>query len=230
MKKLMMVLGAWCMVLGAAGANANKIAPDMVMIPGKGKLTFVNAAGVDDKHLERAASVMRNFLSIETEVCAGSWSVETAKKTVADKKAAAMVFVVKDEKLPMSLAALEDRWAMANVAGLSDKAAPRQILRMAALVIGCASSKYESSLMRPSFSPADLEKRGDNLTIDSLMAILPNLEAHGFKPFQVIDYQSALDEGIAPPPANDEQRKIKAEWEKEAAAAAKAAEAKKSKK
>lgn len=212
-------------------AEKRQLAPDMLRFDGSGTLVFVNAAGIPDKDLQAVADMIGSFLSVETEVRKGKWDMANAKKGLADMKANAAVYLAKDDALPLSLIAMEEKWGVANVKGLSDKAACKMALRVAIVLLGGASSKYPASVMRPARTTADVEKLGDTMTVDSLMTILPNLKDHGFVPFRIVDYATALVEGCAPPPANDEQRAIKAQWEKElaeeAAAAAKKSAAKK---
>ena len=212
MNKLAMVaVMAVCSVVGAAWASDGR----SIKIGGVGKLAFVNASGVDDSYLKSAAAKISNILLIETEVKKGSWSLASAKKSFADAGASAVVFVVDDPGLPMSLIAMEEKWGVANSAGLDGENAAKEALRVATVVLGGASSKYSASVMRPVFSRKELgEKAGSIITIDSLMAIYPNLSALGIKQYSVMDYADALEDGVAPPPANDVQRKIKADFDK----------------
>ena len=189
--------------------------PEMVRIGGAGKVAFVNVAGVDEGLLKAAAAKISSVLMIEVEVQKGEWSFAEAKKCFADTKANAAVFIVKDSTLPLSLIAMEGKWGVANVAMLEGKSIMKETLRVATVILGGASSKYKASVMRPVFSAADLEKEaGEIITIDALMAIYPNLAALGLKQYEVMEYADALEEGVAPAPVNDAQRKIKAEFEK----------------
>ena len=97
---------------------------------------------------------------------------------------------------------------------MSDAVLGKEIMRVATLLLGGASSRYESSVMRPAFSLEDLEKIGDLATIDSLMAIFPNLKVHGFKQYEMMTFREAYESGYTPEPTNDEQRKIAAEFKK----------------
>lgn len=211
------VVGIVFAIACSAFAERRPLAPDMIRFDGKGTLVFVNAAGTSDDAIRNAADTISNFLSVETEVRKGEWSLATARTGLAAMNANAAVYLVKDEHLPLSLTAAEEKWGVVNVKGLSDKAVRKMALRVAIVLLGGASSKYPASVMRPVFSVADLENAGEVMTIDSLMAIQSNLAANGFKPFQIVDYAAALEAGDAPPPANETQRKIKAEWERERA-------------
>ena len=211
MNKVIVAVAA--LALGAYGLFAEEH-KEMVKIGGEGKFVVVNAAGVDDALLQKAVGKLGSILLIEVEVKNGTWNLADAKKCLADTKGKAAVFVVKDEKLPMSLIAIEEKWGVANVFGLSDVAITRETMRVSTIVLGGASSKYAASAMRPVFSASDLEqKAGDLITIDSLMAIYPNLDALGFKQYEPMEYIVALEDGVAPPPANEAQRKIKAEFD-----------------
>lgn len=219
MKKTVFVVALAALSLAFAGTEEPK--PEMVKIGGEGHFAFVNAAGVDKALLETAAGRVGKVLMINTSVQDGRWDFADAKKCLSETKASAAVFVVKDEKLPISLLAMEEKWGVVNAARLTDKGVTKEAMRVAAVLLGGATSKYKASVMRPVFSAEELDtKAGETLTIDTLMAIFPNVESVGIKQYQMYEYRDALDEGIAPPPANDAQRKIKSDWEKEMAEAA----------
>ena len=215
-------------------AFAENLAPDMVVIPGKGKIAFVNASGVSDSALRGAAENVRNSLMINAEVKGGNWSFATARKNLSDTGANVAVFVVKDSSLPLSLIAMEEKWGVVNASGLSDTAISKEALRVGLVVLGAAASKNEVSVMTPVFSVQELEKMpGDSVTIESLMSIFPTVESLGITQIETVDYTSALRRGIAPEPTNDVQRKLKKDYEKKVAdraarrAAAKAADGRK---
>lgn len=202
---------------GAFAANAQK--DEMVRIGGEGRLVFVNAAGIDDEPLAGAADIIGKMLMIETEVRKGTWTLADADRILGEIKATAAVFVVSDRTLPISLIAMESKWGVVNAANLTPDQTRKETLRVAAVVLGAAASKYQSSVMRPAFSADDLEKKAGNLlTIDQMMAIYPNLGAFGFSQFQVLNYREALEEEVEglPPPANEAQRRIKAEFDRKA--------------
>ena len=215
MNKLMVAaIAAICGVC----AFAEKPAPDMVVIPGKGKIAFVNAAGVSDSALRGAAENVRNSLMINAEVKGGNWSFATARKNLSDTGANAAVFVVKDASLPISLIAMEEKWGVVNASGLSDAAISKETLRVGLVVLGAAASKNEASVMTPVFSVQELEKMpGDSVTIESLMSIFPTVESLGITQTETVDYACALRRGIAPEPTNDVQRKLKKDYEKKVA-------------
>lgn len=207
---MMAVMLAYFVAVAADDAK-----PQMVKIGGEGKLVFINSSHVEDVHLESVASMISKILMINAEVEKGAWSMADAKKNLASIGASAAVFVVDDPKLPMSLIAMEEKWGVANAAGLNGENASKEALRVATVVLGGASSKYAASVMRPVFTKEDLaSKAGSVITIDALMAIYPNLASLGIKQFTMMDYADALEDGVAPPPANDAQRKLKANFEK----------------
>ena len=210
-KMIMLAMSAIC--LAAVAANENN--PRTVKVGGAGKLVFVNASQVDDSCLKSAAGKICNILMMDAEVKKGKWSLADAKKSMEALGATAAVFVVDDPSLPMSLVAMEEKWGVANASGLDAETLAKETLRVAIVVLGGASSKYPASVMRPVFSKEDLVKNAGSLvTIDALMAICPNLPSLGIKQFTMMDYADALEDGVAPPPANDVQRKLKADFDK----------------
>lgn len=187
----------------------------MVLVNAEGKLAVVNACGHEGEAIANAVKKAGNIFMIAAEAQKrDGWSLDRAKEAFEATGANAAVFVVKDASLPISLVAIEARWGVVNANGMSDAVLGKEIMRVATLLLGGASSRYEASVMRPAFSLEDLENTGELATIDSLMAIFPNLKAYGFKQYEMMTFREAYESGYAPEPTNDEQRKIAAEFQK----------------
>ena len=207
------ILGGLIVLFAVTVVQANEV----VFIGGEGVLVFINShkSGVKNESLQDASKPIQAIVQIKTSIVNDEWSVGDAKKAMERNKATAAVFVVKDKTMPLSLIALEEKWGVVNAEGLSGNQLRKEVIRIATVVLGAASSKYPSSVLRPAFSVKDLDKVGDLITIDSLMAIYPNLGLHGFRQHKVFEYLDALEQGIAPPPVNEAQRKIKAKFDAE---------------
>ena len=195
-------------------APAEPEPPDggMVLVNAEGKLAIVNACGYEGDVIANSVKKIGNVFMIVAEEQTGSWSLDKAKDAFDATKANAAVFVVKDKALPISLVALESRWGLVNAEGMNDAVLGKEIMRISTLLLGGASSKYEASVMRPAFSLEDIEKLGELATIDSLMAIFPNLQKYGFKQFEMMTFREAYESGYKPEPKNDEQKAIAAEF------------------
>lgn len=189
-----------------------------ITIEGKGRLALVDAGFGDVKPLQAVADKIGGFTMINIGVEKGSWTFATAADSLKATKSTAAVFVVKDKTLPISLVALEARWGVVNAEGMNTQQVEKASLRVAAQLLGAASSRYPVSVMRPVFTLGDLDSAGDVLTVDTLMAIMPNLEANGFTSRREMTYREACEEGVAPAPKTDLEKKIaaavKAEMEK----------------
>ena len=197
-------------------APAEPEPPDggMVLVNAEGKLAIVNACGYEGDVIANSVKKIGNVFMIVAEEQNGTWSLDKAKDAFDATKANAAVFVVKDKALPISLVALESRWGLVNAEGMNDAVLGKEIMRISTLLLGGASSKYEASVMRPAFSLEDIEKLGELATIDSLMAIFPNLQKYGFKQFEMMTFREAYESGYKPEPKNDEQKAIAAEFNK----------------
>lgn len=201
----------------AANLQAGQEPPDggMVMLNAEGKLAIVNACAYEGAVISNTVKKIGNvFMILAEEQKAGSWSLGEAKAAFDATAANAAVFVVKDKSLPISLVAIESRWGVVNAEGMSDAVLAKEIMRVTTLILGGASSKYSASVMRPAFSLEDIKKVGDLATIDSLMAIFPNLKAYGFKQFEMMTFREAYESGYTPAPNNEVQKKIAAEFKK----------------
>ena len=187
----------------------------MVLVNAEGKLAVVNVCGYSGEAIGNTVKKIGNvFMIVAEEQKSSDWSLSNAKEAFDATKANAAVFVVKDKSLPISLVALESRWGVVNAEGMSDAVLGKEIMRVSTLLLGGASSKYEASVMRPAFSIDDIEKLGELATIDSLMAIFPNLRKYGFKQHEMMTFREAYENGYTPEPTNDEQRQIAAEFKK----------------
>ena len=197
-------------------APAEPEPPDggMVLVNAEGKLAIVNACGYRGDVIANSVKKIGNVFMIVAEEQTGAWALDKASDAFAATKANAAVFVIKDKSLPISLVALESRWGIVNAEGMNDAVLGKEIMRISTLLLGGASSKYEASVMRPAFSLEDIEKLGELATIDSLMAIFPNLQKYGFKQFEMMSFREAYESGYKPEPNNDEQKAIAAEFNK----------------
>lgn len=215
---------AMTMMTAAVGAttptakqSVDQEPPDggMVMLNAQGKLAVVNACAYEGTAISNTIKKIGNvFMILVEEQKVDSWSLDRSKAAFGATTANAAVFVVKDKSLPISLVAIESRWGVVNADGMSDAVLGKEIMRVATLLLGGASSKYSASVMRPAFSLEEIEKVGDLATIDSLMAIFPNLKAYGFKQYEMMTFREAYENGHTPTPQNDVQKKIAAEFKK----------------
>lgn len=209
---------ALCAVLCATCAVQRTLAEEpkiefgpTITIAGKGRFALVDAGLGDPKPLQAVARTIANFMMINVGVEKRAWTFAGASAALKDTKATAAVFVTKDKALPLSLIAMEARWGVVNAEGLTAKQVEKEVLRVSAVLLGGASSKYPASVMRPVFSTADLDKAGELLTVDSLMAIMSNLEDNGFSSRRDMTYREACEQGVAPAPKTDLEKKIAAE-------------------
>ena len=131
------------------------------------------------------------------------------------------LYVIDDEKLPMSLVAPEGRWAFVNVAplaqGRGEKPAflearvKKEMARIGCLVLGGISSTYRENLLGFVDSPEGLDKfMDDTLPVDGPLRCGRYLLSLGVKPYRDVTYRKACQEGWAPAPTNDVQKAI---WE-----------------
>ena len=187
-----------------------------------GKIVFVNnqkAVPVEDLKAtqERNSLKLRGLCHWTNDVPA---TVESAASVKQGLKANFALFIVDDAKLPMSLIAVEDKWAFVNIAPLKGSGVDGELLRQRAKnelarvfggLCGGMSSQFKSKLMNTVDSPKDLNGCTDELPVDTTAKMMQYVELRGCKPLQLAPYSRACREGWAPPPTNDVQRAI---WEK----------------
>lgn len=186
-------------------------------IPGiqKGAVTYVNAQTAAPKDwLEQNAQSFAKYAKIDVNVVEGTFDLANPK-IVGE----ATLFIVDDGRLPALLVAPEAKWAMVNVAPLksgrgSQEAffsarVKKELTRGFAMLCGATSSNYPNSITGCITSPEQLDKFADCvLPVDVLARFDDYLKGYGVVPYQLATYRKACQEGWAPAPKDDVQKKI----------------------
>ena len=132
----------------------------------------------------------------------------------------ATLFLVDDANLPAILVAPENRWALLNFNVVAKEKRPaffqarskKQISRALALLCGASNSQFPGALTRGIVNEEDLDKNIDYvLPMDIFKRMRSYMEPLGVTPAIYSPYDSACEEGWAPPPTNDVQKAI---WDK----------------
>ena len=204
-------------------ARFNERTGGLIERPGKGLIVVANAqdAVASDTVKSVAEIITREFRISQRVVTGCPFALATAGQSVGGQNATAMIFVVNDSALPMTLLASEARWAVVNVAPLmSDKPAAEKLaarykkmfMRAASSLLGAGASHYKLSVMQNVSTLADLDALpGVGLDPQSLMAVMQNIQKMGMVPPKQIPYIKACQEGWAPAPTNDLQKAV---WER----------------
>jgi len=187
-----------------------------------GKILIINAQSrVKDYELDSAAGFLRDVMLLNASVTTGSpVTVENAASVKSSLNAEVAVFVVDDAKLPVSLVAREERWAIFNVNKLELEKidsvmrfgrTKAELLRIIAHVCGSGDSQFPTSLMCAGDKISDLDKVDADLPIDVMNRMSDSLRKIGVTPAVKMTYRAACQEGWAPAPTNDIQKAI---WDK----------------
>ena len=178
----------------------------------KGAVTVVNAQqAVPVDFVESVVKTFAEGIRIGYRIEPGAFDLSKPAK-----RGEATLFIIDDEKLPMSLVAPEAGWAMMNVAPLKTEKQPfflarasKMAVRSLAYLLGAADSQYPMCLLGCVTKPEDLDKFVDvRLPMDVLARFEKYVTGYGIKPYRVTTYRTAVQEGWAPAPANEYQRKI----------------------
>lgn len=150
-----------------------------------------------------------------------AFCIASMKTLAHDMGAGAVVAVVDDPALPMSLVSIETRCGLVNVAALAaDTPSPalltrrtgKVVGRVAMLASGGAESDSPSSSLKTVTSLKELDASegiGDEAYV--MMGVIRGMAKAGVHPSRVTSYRQACRMGIAPAPTNDVQRAV---WEK----------------
>ena len=131
----------------------------------------------------------------------------------------ATLFVVDDAKLPPILLAPESRWAMVNVAGLSEGSGAKpaffearvkkSLTRGFALLCGASNSQYPMCLTGGITKPSDMDVMADlRLQADVIERFKTYMAPFGVKPAEITTYKRACQQGWASAPTNEIQKAI----------------------
>ena len=135
----------------------------------------------------------------------------------ADGKCAGVIILADGAKMPRLLVAPENGWAMVNVAKLSEDNLPKEKLlrrtqqeywRAAGMLFGCYVSMEQPCLLTLICNNQGLD---NNPCVIPAVEVLPKITSTakklGVKPSRRVLYDRACQEGWAPAPTNDVQRR-----------------------
>ncbi len=149
---------------------------------------------------------LNEVLRIRIDVQEGEWSL-SRKNTPACN---AIIYVVDDSSLPMSLIAPESQWGLLNVSEID--AGPRfnkALVRVMIGTLGAGVSQFKGSPMQTVQGPQDLDKlHSDGIPFDAMQAIMRNLQNIGVTQSRKTTYRKACEEGWAAAPTNKYQKAI----------------------
>ena len=130
----------------------------------------------------------------------------------------AVILVCDDPDLPMMLVAPEAKWAIMNVAVLAKdnpkaetltKRAQQELWRTFGYLMGAANSITPGCLLTKVNGNEDLDKLlADSICPESYGKIIGVADKYGIQRLRTGNYKKALEEGWAPPPADEYQKKI----------------------
>lgn len=181
----------------------------------KGKVVYVNCQQrAKAEWLTEQAKVYSDDLKIAVEVANGVFAFPTP-----ELQGDASIFIVDDPKLPMSLIALESKWAMVNVAPLmTEKEAfakarvQKEIGRCFAHLCGATGSQFPMAVVEPVTAAEQLDVFPIyRLPYDLLMRMNGYLPKIGIVPYKMASYRKACQEGWAQMPTNEVQQAV---WKK----------------
>ncbi len=189
--------------------------------PGRGKFAFVSAQkSYDRTEIETIAKSLGGQIHFAMGVTetSDSVSLSNAREILSKYGLTVGVILVDDAKLPLSLVAMEERWAMINVAKVAQGAKDvetkvRRLRREASRVVkaiflnGCEDKNVTAVR-----DATDLEMiNKDPIDGQQLFTIVRSLPSYGLVAPRAVPYKIACQQGWAPAPTNDVQKAI---WDK----------------
>ena len=167
-----------------------------------------------------AVGRLQRFLLFPFEVRQADASAsprELVAKTLADKKAAAVIVLCQAKEEPAILVAPEARWAIINVEALEKGASKevhearvrKEIARAFGYIMGTAHSSMDGCVMKPVLRVQDLDVINvETISPESLNKVLAQAKLLGIQPARMSTYRKAVEEGWAPMPTNAIQKAV----------------------
>ena len=180
-----------------------------------GKIVWVNSqTSIPSEWIDGLARYFAEMIHVHIETASGKFSFPDA-----EIKGNATLYIIDDNTLPPILHAPESRWTMVNIARLKEGAGARpaffearvkkEIVRGFCMLAGTQKSNYPQSLLGAVTKPSDLDQFPDyELPVDIPTRFHEYLSGFGIRPYRLVTYKKACQEGWAPPPTNDVQRVI----------------------
>ena len=197
-----------------------------VKISGKGRIALVDCRKhADEADCQSGVKALRNLFKPQIVWRKGAgFTIPSAAEEVRKSGDNAVVFVVDDPTLPMTLTAAEERWAMINAAKAAadrpDEAKFRKrmgllFMRQCCRLMGSDATKTPECCLYPAFTLADLDAiEGTDVAISVFIAISESMLRIGLEGVEIVSYRDACELEKAPPPTNDLQRAIWQEYNK----------------
>lgn len=179
------------------------------------KIHFINAQKrASDALIESARAKLDNALRVEIAMTTGTFDLSNPKV-----EGELSLYIVDDEKLPMSLLSPEARWGMVNVAPLAkgrgekpqffEARVRKEIARIGCLTYGGIGSDYKQNLLGFVKDAEALDNFAtDDLPIDGIQRCERYLKDLGVRQWSRVTYRKACQQGWAPAPTNEYQKAI----------------------
>ena len=191
----------------------------------KGRVAYVNCQEkVSPSALKDVAELFSKNLRADFFVAGKSAKFEMANAREAVEKSGgnAAIFLVDDPTMPMSLVAMESKWALVNVHAITQDKPTEEtlkerqqklLLRVSTVLLGGATSDLQISAMQSISSLEDLDRsKGKGVDPRSGLAMMRHLPTIGVLQDKMTSYRKACQEGWAPAPTNEYQKAV---WEQE---------------
>ena len=206
----------------AARSNMLAKTGGMVQSPVEGpQLLFLNmqtrvAATALDEPADQIGKMLR--LPTTRKDAPTAEPLTAALDALKGNQTAAVIVLGDSSDYPSLLIAPESRWAMVNVAALTDEntsaetlalRTKKEVWRAFGYLMGAAHSNFEACLMQTVLSAKELDAlKGRSLSPEPFNKIMAHAQKLGMKPQRMATYRKAVEEGWAPAPTNDFQKAI----------------------
>lgn len=208
-----------------AASNIAVRAGGLVTVKGTptGSILVVNAqkkVTPDNFDISKQTPTLARLATVTKVVDGAPATPATAAAMRAKAKADFALFIVDDKTLPPSLVAVEERWAIMNVAALEKGAktpevtrirARNEFARVYAMLCGGFCSQYKAPLTNLVKDVSDLDDVLFTLPVDMGQRMYPYLAFCGVRPERRVPYAVACREGWAAAPTNEFQKAV---WDK----------------
>ena len=189
----------------------------------KGAFAILNAQTiVSEKEIKPILEQIEKTLLVNTIFTkANDVTVENVESQIKAAGGTVGTAIVDSKELPTFIAAPETGWTVINVSklakGCTDKSVlasrvRKEVMRSLAFTTGCIYTTVADPLMRDVTKPGDIDALpSEEFGFEIINRFMVSAPLYGLKPWYQTTYKKACEEGWAPTPTNDVQKRV---WDK----------------
>lgn len=206
--------------LAKAAPKPSSHSAGMLEVPAKGRIAIVSSQNVYTvDELSGVAKLNGHQIRFPIDIVSEkAFKIEEANAYRVKSKLGIAIFVVNQPDLPLSLIAMEERWAMINAGKVAAQQGDskikcrrfqRELTRVLRALLIAGSTDKDGKAVENGNDLEAIDR--DPLDAQTLLTMIRSVPSFGLTPPRRVPYHRACQEGWAPAPTNDVQKAV---WNK----------------